>query len=143
MRLALDSNVVLALWLFADPALAPLRAACEEGRVTLLSNLACLDELARVLRYPVFKLDEAGADAFHAAYRARLSLVPGPVAPAFALPRCRDKDDQKFLELARDGGADMLLSRDKALLSLARKKLLADRFAILTPEQFLLKYPAL
>ncbi len=137
MRLVLDSNVVLALWLFADPALASLRAACEEGRVTLLSNEACLHELARVLRYPVFKLDEAGASAILAAYRARLSLVSGPAQPAFPLPRCRDQDDQKFLELARDGGADFLISRDKALLTLARKKRLTGHFAILTPEKFL------
>ena len=34
------------------------------------------------------------------------------------LPRCQDRDDQKFLELAARAGADLLVSKDKALLKL-------------------------
>jgi predicted nucleic acid-binding protein len=38
---------------------------------------------------------------------------------AAALPRCRDADDQKFLELAAAAGARYLVSKDQALLELA------------------------
>ena len=48
------------------------------------------------------------------------------------LPRCRDPDDQPFLELARDAGAMALLTRDAQLLRLARRCV----FAIATPESF-------
>ena len=50
------------------------------------------------------------------------------------LPRCKDRDDQKFLELARDAGADWLVTADKALLRLARGGRLRGLFRILTPE---------
>ncbi|MGV3656140.1 MAG: PIN domain-containing protein, partial [Noviherbaspirillum sp.] len=50
------------------------------------------------------------------------------------LPQCRDKDDQKFLELARDAGAAALITKDKALLKLAGKARRAGLFAILTPQ---------
>jgi predicted nucleic acid-binding protein len=49
------------------------------------------------------------------------------------LPKCRDPDDQKFLELARDCGADYLLTKDKALLVLARRKTRPAPCRIVTP----------
>ena len=135
MRLVLDTNTVLALWLFSDPALEPLRALCESGQATLLANEATLVELERVLAYPEFKLEPERANAILATYRARAEMVRHRPAAAGPLPVCKDRDDQKFLELARDGRADYLLSRDKAVLKLARRRILHGHFAILTPEQ--------
>ena len=139
MRLVLDTNTVLALWMFCDPALSPLREPCEAGRFTLLGNDACLDELERVLGYRQFKVGPERAAAIHATYAARLERVPAPEGEPEPLPRCKDTDDQKFLELARDGRADLLVTRDKHLLKLARRKTLAGRFRILTPEKFVLE----
>ena len=68
--------------------------------------------------------------------RRRASSSPA-AADAVALPRCKDRDDQKFLELARDGSADWLVTSDKALLKLARRRKLAHLFRILTPDQSL------
>ena len=46
---------------------------------------------------------------------------PTPVSAAIAaLPRCRDRDDQKFLVAAAQCAADLLITRDKELLRLAR-----------------------
>lgn len=139
MRLVLDTNTVLALWMFGDPALAPLREPCEAGTFTLLCNEACLDELARVLLYRQFKLEPARAAAIHAAYAGRVERVAVPIGDGAPLPRCKDRDDQKFLELARDSRADLLVTRDKHLLKLARRKTLLGRFRILTPEAFVAK----
>jgi len=56
-------------------------------------------------------------------------------APALVrLPVCTDKDDQKFLEVARDAGAAILITKDKALLKLARKTAQAGLFKIMLPE---------
>ncbi len=52
------------------------------------------------------------------------------------LPKCRDTDDQKFLELARDCGADYLITKDKALLVLARRKTRPPPCRIVTPQAF-------
>ena len=70
-----------------------------------------------------------------ATYRARCTLVEPVAPPACELPNCLDRDDQKFLELARDSGARALLTRDKLVLKLGKRPVIAARFAILTPEK--------
>lgn len=135
LRVVLDTNVILSLFVFADSRYAAIRAALEGGRWLALTDARCLHEFRRVLGYAMFKLDAATQDATHATYAA-LAQVPA-VAPAepVALPLCKDPDDQKFLELAREGGAQLLVTSDKALLKLARRRRLAHLFRILTPDQ--------
>ncbi|QSI77577.1 MULTISPECIES: putative toxin-antitoxin system toxin component, PIN family [Niveibacterium] len=134
-RVLLDSNTVLALWLFRDPKLPHLRAACEAGRFVLLAREETLEELRRVLAYTQFAVAPDAQAALLAEYRARVELVPA-IEPEYLLPKCRDSDDQKFIELAFTGGANLLLSRDKAVLRLAKHRLLRERVAIITPEAF-------
>jgi hypothetical protein len=45
-----------------------------------------------------------------------LITVVAPDSKPVRLPVCSDRDDQKFLELARDAGAAILVTKDKALL---------------------------
>lgn len=132
--LVLDTNTVLALWMFRDPALQVLRAWIEAGNCILFSREDALEELRHVLAYPQFGLDEARQVALRTDYLARTTRVANLQPPA-ALPSCRDPDDQKFLEIAAAAGAACLLTRDKALLRLARHRLARDRFAIMTPER--------
>ena len=47
----------------------------------------------------------------------------GAAARIQDLPRCSDPHDQKFLELALAAQADVLVTKDQALLELARRKL--------------------
>ncbi len=49
------------------------------------------------------------------------------------LPVCSDPDDQKFLELALACGAAYLVTKDRALLELARRSDRALPFRIVTP----------
>jgi putative PIN family toxin of toxin-antitoxin system len=133
----LDTNTVMALWLFEDPGLVALRADIEAGALRLACREDALDELRHVLAYRQFGIEPAHQAALLAAYRARVNCIAPPAADAPALPPCRDADDQKFLEIARDAGAGLLLTRDKALLRLARHRLVRERFAILTPERYL------
>ena len=134
-RLVLDTNVVLDCFGFADPRSSTLVAHLDSGAAALLFTAALREELARVLGYPGLPFD----GALRAHVLARYDGLARPVSAAagyFALPRCRDQDDQKFLEAARDGGADFLVTKDKALLKLARGTSAAKRFAIVTPEEY-------
>lgn len=133
-RVVLDTNVLLSLFVFADSRYAPLRERLEGGEMVALTDQRCLGEFRRVLAYPMFSLDAAAQGAAFDAYAAHATLVAAP-ADAAVLPECRDRDDQKFLEVARDGGADWLITSDKALLKLARRGRLARLFRILTPDQ--------
>ena len=52
----------------------------------------------------------------------------------YVLPRCRDADDQKFLILGVRCKADLLITRDKLLLKLARHRHKPPPYAIVTAE---------
>lgn len=131
--IVLDTNTIMALWFFDDPALASLRAWIAAGHARLLTREDALEELRRVLAYRQFACPPERQAAIFMAYRTRADCVP-PVEPAAELPRCRDADDQKFLEIAHDGQARWLLTRDKALLRAGRHRLMRDRCAVMTPE---------
>jgi len=135
LRLVLDTNVWLDWLVFDDPGIQSLRLAAKQGVATIFIDEACIDELARVLAYPLRRqpLTAAEQAACIAACRANVRIVePGP-APS-DLPACSDPDDQKFLELADRADAHCLLSKDRALLALARKR--AIKFHIMTPDRF-------
>ncbi len=96
LRIVLDSNVWIDILVFDDPATRPILAALEA-----LIDKRCLGELTRVLDYPQFArfaIDKTAA----LATVARLStfVTPDTPEPARPLPKCKDRDDQKFLELA-------------------------------------------
>jgi putative PIN family toxin of toxin-antitoxin system len=131
VRIVLDTNVVLDLVVFRDKGVAPLRSAIEAGRVTLFTSADCITELRRVLDYPEFKLDDAAQAAACDWYVARVEILEAP-EPDPLLPRCRDADDQKFLDLAWAASADYLVTKDKALLELARRVAKLGRFAVTT-----------
>ncbi len=142
LPVVLDTNVVLSLWMFEDPALAGLRRAVECGALRPVSRDDCLGELSRVLAYPQFAQTAERQAAIAAAYRARCTLVETVDPPACELPACLDRDDQKFLEVTRDSGARALLTRDKLVLKLGRRPVIAARFAILPPERLQALLPA-
>lgn len=136
--LVLDTNTVMALWVFEDPTLLSLRTAIEDGAHTLVTRADALEELRRVLAYRQFGLDPARQTALHAAYTGRCAIIGADDATDPApLPICRDRDDQKFLEIARDAGASLLVSRDKALLRLNRHRLIRGLFQIVKPDQLI------
>ncbi len=135
LHVVLDTNVLVSLYVFADSRFAALRTRIESGEWQAITNEACFGEFRRVLGYPMFALTEVQQAAALAAYAASVMhhRDPAPAAAA-SLPRCKDRDDQKFLELARDSQADCLVTADKALLRLARRDMLRGLFRILTPE---------
>lgn len=121
-HLVLDTNIIMDMLHFADPATAPLLAALTDGRLLALTDPDCLAELERVLAYPEFRLEPAARTLLLERYRRLSECLPGEDGAAYVLPRCRDADDQKFLILAARSRADLLVTRDKLLLRLAQHK---------------------
>lgn len=131
-RIVLDTNVCLDLFVFRDPAVAALREALDSGAVIGTTSQACRSEWERVLAYPLLRMDEAARAAMLAEYDTVMKAADAREFD-FVLPRCADPDDQKFLELAAACGARWLLSRDDALLKLARRTKREGWFEILAP----------
>ena len=138
LPVVLDSNVWIDILVFDDPRTRPILAALERGTLCALIDARCLNELSRVLDYPQFvqrRVDKAAALATLA--RLAQQIAPPATTPdARPLPQCKDRDDQKFLELAQASGAAWLVSKDRAVLKLAKRIARDFGFRIATPDAF-------
>lgn len=129
LRFVLDTNVVLDLFHWANTDAVPIMVALESGRIQCFADQRTLDELQRVLTYPQLKMTPDMMVERYTRYSKLIRLVEAGEAPP--LPRCKDRDDQKFLELAARCNANILVSKDKALLKLRGRTTLG--FQILKP----------
>jgi putative PIN family toxin of toxin-antitoxin system len=119
----IDTNIVLDLWLFEDPATVPLRTALQNGRITHLATNSMREELVRVLTYPhiVKRMAKSNIQAHDILSRFdehHLAAEPAAKAPC----TCKDPDDQKFIDLAV-AHAVPLLSKDAAILCMKKRLL--------------------
>ena len=121
--IVLDTNIVLDLLVFDDPATPPLKDALASRQLQWIATPAMREELARVLAYPHILARLAyyqfGADDVLAAFDRQVQIVE--TAPRGACV-CKDPDDQKFIDLAVAHRA-LLLSKDHAVLRLKRRLL--------------------
>ena len=121
VRVVLDTNIVLDLWLYKDAATPVLLAALEGNSVQWLATQVMRDELERVLAYThiVKRLafSELTAADILAQFDAHAQLVT--IAPK-ALFVCKDPDDQKFIDLAAEHRT-RLISKDKAVLTMRNR----------------------
>lgn len=120
-RIVLDTNIVLDLFVFTDPATQRLASLLERGALRWIAAPAMRSELARVLTYPHIaarlQVGANTANAVLAQFDARVTLVAAATKSAFT---CKDADDQQFIDLALAHQA-LLLSRDRAVLCMARR----------------------
>jgi predicted nucleic acid-binding protein len=115
-RLVLDTNVVLSGLLFPDSI--PSRALLKAQSCTVLASEATCLELAEVM----------GRSRFD---RYIEREVRRQIADAYA--RACDPKDDKFLEVAVHGRADLIVTGDRDLLDLHP----FHEILILTPAQYL------
>jgi len=134
--IVIDTNVCLDLFVFRDPRWAGLLAALESGAVQAVTRADCRDEYLHVLHYPHLPLDDSTRPDAAARFDALIRVV-APDSRAIRLPVCTDRDDQKFLEIARDAAAAILITKDKALLKLARKTAREGLYRIMTPDAWI------
>ena len=124
--IVLDTNIVLDWLVFEDGGMPELMTAIAHQQVQIVSNAECRDELIRVLNYPIFKLGIEAQQLALAQYDAFVKITPERASLLGIVPRCRDRDDQKFVQLAAHASAVALISKDHAVLGLKRS--MKERF---------------
>ncbi len=140
----LDTNVWLDWLVFDDACIAPLKAAQAASQLRIIRSLPGEQELERVLAYKAIEPLVGAALRPGLMDKMRgVSLLHDGSARDGWLPQCRDADDQPFLELARNCGAAVLITKDRDLLELSRAKYGVTAFRIATPAQFVAGWPAL
>ncbi|MGO4811148.1 putative toxin-antitoxin system toxin component, PIN family [Cupriavidus sp. 2MCAB6] len=138
-RVVLDSNIWVDLLVFADPHVEPIRAALHSGAIAAVIRPDCREELRRVLAYPQFAhfgVDIPAAMATVDRLTTAFAIPEETETLAARLPRCRDTDDQKFIELAHFAQAACLVSKDKAVLKLKSRLRRQSGVDILLPQAF-------
>lgn len=133
-RLVLDTHVALDTLLFMRPSVAPLMQAIREQELAWIGTLSMRQEFERILTHPKLNRYNPECEYILTEFDRWICLLPEPVADPVL--RCRDRDDQVFLDLALQHGAPWLLTRDRDLLSLARRAS-ARGLGVVTPEAFL------
>jgi uncharacterized protein len=116
--LVLDTNVVLDWLVFRDPRVAMLSQWFSNQRARWLATPAMQLEFMHVLARPGMQAWQPDVEAVGQAWAVHAHIVPtATVAPW----RCSDLSDQMFLDLAVAHQAQALLTRDRSLLTLARR----------------------
>lgn len=129
----LDTNVWLDWLLFEDPGAIPLRAAQAAGTLALIASVETRSELAVVLARSAFGLDRAQV-ASRLAEHDRVTVVHERPAAGVCSLRCKDPDDQMFLDLAVTRHATLLVTKDRALLRMAACMQRTHRVRIARPQ---------
>ena len=116
-RAIIDTNVLVSGLGWAGPP-AALLDAIFDGRIQLVTSPALLDELGRVLEYRRLAqvLTKTGMTA-HALVDL-VAAVSTVVTPSQIVAAARDASDNRVLEAALAGDAEMVVSGDDDLLAL-------------------------
>ena len=133
----LDTNICLDLFVFHDALASDLLKAIQDNTLIAITREDYRSEWLRVLDYPKLALDETEKELSKQAFDRHIRIIDPEKRDYRTLPVCRDKDDQKFMELAYDAHASCLITKDKALLKLAIKNRKNGYFTIITPDQWI------
>ena len=117
-RAVLDTNVLVAALISPGGGSARLLLELRSGAFELIVSPLLLAELHEVLRRDKFRryVSEAEADAYVELIRSEAVVRADPVPSPEALST--DPDDEYLIDLARDAGADALVTGDDHLLDL-------------------------
>ena len=114
MRVVLDTNVLISAFIFPGGPPEAVYRLVLEGRVELVTSRPLLIELGRVLTEK-FDWDSSRADEV-VAQVARLAQVVRPTETVREI--AADPSDDRVLEAAAEGGAEVIVSGDRHLLRL-------------------------
>lgn len=121
--IVLDTNVLLDWLVFGDPSCVGFSGAILAGQLRWLAAHPMREEWNDVLARGVGANRSPEVAALADIWSRHANILPAPASQAPGRPfdcRCTDPDDQIFIDLALSSGARWLLSRDRAVLKLAR-----------------------
>ncbi len=115
MRVAVDTNVMVSAAIWRTSAISLTLDKILRGHTLLISE-QCLAELAEVL--PRSRFNKYASTGDRLVFVALMAEAASMVLVNLEVRDCRDPKDNKFLELALAGNADLIVSGDEDLLVL-------------------------
>lgn len=116
MRAVVDTNILVRAMIKPRGTVGPVLGWLRDGKYPLLSSEPLLEELVDVLARPRIrdKYGLGGGDV--EAVLLLIALRGEVVVPPRRVTVCRDPKDNKVLEAALAGGADLIVSGDDLLV---------------------------
>jgi putative PIN family toxin of toxin-antitoxin system len=133
MRAVIDTNVLVRALIKPNGTVGPVLQRLRAGVYTLLYSETTIQELVDVLNRPHIRRKYSIQEEDIQTLLALLLLRGEAVTPTQTLQRHRDPKDDKFLDVAVAGAADMIVSGDEDLLVLGA----VEGIPIVTPSTFL------
>ncbi|MDC8773288.1 PIN domain-containing protein [Paucibacter sp. hw8] len=134
-KVVIDTQVIMDWLVFNNQSVAPLIQAVQTQALRWIGLAAMKAELLHVLGRGIAASYGPDLVLIDQEFARWCHLIEKDPLPAVRLV-CRDKDDQMFIDLALAEQASFLISRDRAVLALAKRARRAG-LAIMTPEAWI------
>jgi len=122
MRVVVDTNILVRSVIKPHGTVGPVLLRLRHGDYTLLYAQSLLEELIDVLNRPRirdrYRLTDQDIQTVVGLILLRGEAVPPPEKEKERITDCRDPKDNKFLEVAVAGEADVIVNGDQDLLVL-------------------------
>ena len=118
MRVVVDTNILVRALIKPHGTVGPVLLRLRQGEYTLLYARSLLEELIDVLNRPRIRKKYRLTDRDIQTVVSLILLRGEAVVPEEQITACRDPKDNKFLEVAVAGKADVIVSGDQDLLVL-------------------------
>lgn len=131
MKIVIDTNIVISGVFFGDLPRKILQAVLA-NKITACANVDIIQEYNATVREMVFHKQGKIDENILMPLVARMQIVEGKAI----VQVCRDPDDNKFIECAKDAHALYIVSGDKDLLDIGTY----EEIEILTVKEFCDRY---
>lgn len=131
MKIVIDTNIVISGVFFGGLPRKVLQAVLAD-KITACANIEIIQEYNEVIREMVSRKQGKIDENILMPLVARMQIVDGKAT----VQVCRDPDDNKFLECAKDAHALYIVSGDKDLLDIGSY----EEIEILTAKEFCDRY---
>ncbi len=118
MRAVVDTNVLVRALIKPQGSVGPVLLRLRRGDYVLLYSQPLLEELVDVLNRPRIRQKYRLTDQDIETVFGLVLLRGEAIVPQRRIAACRDPRDDKFLEVAVEGIADVIVSGDEDLLVL-------------------------
>jgi putative PIN family toxin of toxin-antitoxin system len=129
----IDTNILLDIFVFQDPTIAPLREALFSGELRAYRCQRTVDEFADVLSREKFGLSIAAQQAIIEKWQDIAVALDENRIPSCRW-KCKDRDDQVFLDMAFHLRPAILLSKDLQVLKFRKR---AAKESVIITKDFL------
>lgn len=119
LKVVFDCNIIWQAFFFELGVSAECKKLVDDDKVTLITSAEVLEEMREVMTRPEAKAKYNVTDEAVEKYLeslAKKSVFIRTVPKKFSYPR--DPDDEPYINLAIEAGADLIVTRDRDLLDL-------------------------